>query len=299
MRQKRFTPRYFLNLIWTALLALILAAVFGTLTFTSRWTKSILYPSRTFSTGDYLLANQIPFGNVAFTTKDGLNLSAWYTKPENNAIILLAHGYRDIRHEDVYAMLVRHGYGVIAFDFRAHGGSEGEISTFGYYERMDVEAALDFALTQEGVDHVGAWGASMGAATLILSAAELPDIEAVIADSAYPSLEDVLRLNMPVRPFQPFVMVWSEYYTGADIDEVRPVDVIGRISPRPVFVIDGWEGAAEWMNSPYRLYEAAHEPKELWVEDGVPHLGMYANNPAEYEKRVIQFFDKWLLETIR
>jgi hypothetical protein len=48
------------------------------------------------------------------------------------------------------------------------------------------------------------------------------------------------------------------------------------------------------MNSPYRLFDAAGELKQLWVEEGVPHLGMYGNNPIEYEKRVISFFDEYL-----
>jgi hypothetical protein len=61
-----------------------------------------------------------------------------------------------------------------------------------------------------------------------------------------------------------------------------------------VFIIDGWEGSAIAMNSPYRLFDAAGEPKQLWVEEGVPHLTMYANDPTGYEKRVIGFFDEYL-----
>jgi pimeloyl-ACP methyl ester carboxylesterase len=90
------------------------------------------------------------------------------------------------------------GYGVLAWDFRAHGDSGGDMSTLGYYEQLDAEAALDYALAQEGVEHVGAWGGSMGAATVILTAAKRVEIEAVVADSAYPTLEDVLKVNFPL-----------------------------------------------------------------------------------------------------
>ncbi|NOH01281.1 MAG: alpha/beta hydrolase [Chloroflexi bacterium] len=79
------------------------------------------------------------------------------------------------------------------------------------------------------------------------------------------------------------------------MDDIRPVDVIGRISPRPVFIIDGWEGAAAAMNSPYRLYDAANEPKEIWVEEGVPHLGMFAHDPRGYEEKIVEFFNEYLL----
>ncbi|MBL8062149.1 MAG: alpha/beta hydrolase [Anaerolineales bacterium] len=285
-------PRYWFNLLGVTILTVFLASLFLALYFTNRWTWTILHPSRNSPTGDSLVAQKIPFKKVKLTTRDGLELSAWYTPPKAGVVILVAHGYNDNRPENMYAMLAQHGYGVLAWDFRAHGDSEGEISTFGYNERMDVEAALDFALAQEGVEHVGAWGGSMGGATIILAAAERPEIEAVVADSAYPSLEDVLRLNMPIRLFQPFVMFWGGYYSGVEINEVRPVDVIGRISPRPVFIIDGWEGGAIAMNSPYRLYDAAQEPKQLWVEQGVPHLGMLGYAPKRYEDKIIDFFNE-------
>lgn len=275
------------------MLALIILGAI--LVFTSRWTQSTLHPHSSVPTGDLLVMEEIPFEDVILTTKDGLELSAWYTPPQNGAVILIAHGYNDNRPESIYAMFVENGYGALAWDFRAHGGSDGEISTLGFYERMDVEAALDYVLTQEGVEHIGAWGGSMGAATLILSTAENPEIEALVADSAYPSLDDVLRLNMPVPFFQPFVIFWAEYYSGAEIEDVNPEVAIGRISPRPVFVIDGWEGGAIEMNAPYRLYEAANEPKEIWSEDGIPHLGTFMNNPKKYEDKVLGFFDEWLL----
>lgn len=288
--------RYWFNLFIVASLFVFLSILTGTLIFTSHWTKSILYPHTAVPTGDLLKAEEIPFADVTLTTQDGVELAAWYTPPQNGAVILIAHGYNDNRPESIYAMFVENGYGTLAWDFRAHGGSEGDTSTLGYYERMDVEAALDYALAQEGVEHVGAWGGSMGAATLILSTAENHEIEALVADSAYPSLEDVLRLNMPVRLFQPFVLFWGEYYSGAEIDDVNPELVIGQISPRPVFVIDGWEGGAIEMNAPYRLYEAANEPKEIWAEEGIPHLGTYTHNPQRYENRVIRFLDMYLLK---
>lgn len=290
------TIRYWLNLFIAAVLAVTTGILAVTLIFTSRWTRSVLHPPlRDPPTGNLLHSENIPFEDVTLTTKDGLRLAAWYTLPQNGVLILVAHGYNDNRPESIHAMFVGDGYGVLSWDFRAHGGSEGDISTLGYYEQLDVEAALDFALAQEGVEHVGAWGGSMGAATLILSAAEHPEIEALVADSAFPSLDAVLRLNMPVRPFQPFVNFWAGYYSGVGIADVNPEREIGRISPRPVFIIDGWDGGAVEMNSPYRLYDSANEPREVWVEDGVAHMMMYANNPRKYEIKVIRFFDEWLL----
>jgi len=296
MKNKRFSSRYWLNLFTITVLSLSLTVFIYTFYASSRWVQSFLHPARTIPAGSLLRENNIPYQEVELTTQDGVKLAAWYTPPQDGAVILVAHGYNANRLEELYVMFAKNGYGVLAWDFRAHGGSGGDVSTLGYYEQLDVEAALDYVLAQPNVSHIGAWGGSMGASTVILTAAKRTEIEAVVSDSAYPSLEDVMKLNLPVNIMQPFASFFGEWLSGAKMDQVRPVDEIAKISPRAVFVIDGWADAAILMNSPYRLYKAANERKQLWVEDGVPHLGTYGNDPQMYEKRVIDFFDEYLID---
>lgn len=295
--------RYWLNLTIVTVLSLLLTFFILFLYASNRWVTSFQHPARIIPTGDWLKENSIPYQEIELTASDGVKLAAWYTPPKpalsnvegNGAVILVAHGYSGHRPEDMYVMFAKNGYGVLAWDFRAHGQSGGDISTLGYFEQLDVEAALDYALAQPGVKHVGGWGGSMGAATMILTAAKRPEIEAAVSDSAFPSLEDIMKLNVPIKVMQPFALFFGDLSSGAKIDQVSPENEIGRISPRAVYIIDGWDGAAIAMNSPHRLYAAANEPKQIWVEDGVPHLGMYGNNPQEYEKRVIGFFYEWFL----
>jgi fermentation-respiration switch protein FrsA (DUF1100 family) len=297
VKNKRFGFRYWLNLIAVIILSLSLTFFIFVFYASNRWVQSYRHPVRIISTGAWLVENNIPYQEIELTTKDGIKLAAWYTPPHaegSGSVILVAHGYNGNRPEEIYAMFAKHGYGVLAWDFRAHGQSGGDTCSLGNYEQLDVEAALDFALAQPDVDHIGAWGGSMGAATVILTAAKRQEIEAVVSDSAYPSLEDVMKLNTPIKIMQPFVLFSGEWLSGAEMDQVRPVDEVAKISPRAVFIIDGWEGGAIAMNSPHRLFDAAGETKQLWVEEGVSHLAMYANNPIEYEKRVIGFFDEYL-----
>jgi fermentation-respiration switch protein FrsA (DUF1100 family) len=301
MKNSKTRLRYWLNLFTVTILSLSLALFLFVLYASNRWVQSYLHPVRIIPTGAWLNENNIPYQEIELTTKDGVKLAAWYTPPEaegSGAVILVAHGYNANRPEGIYVMFAQHGYGVLAWDFRAHGKSGGDVSTLGYYEQLDVEAALDYVLAQPAVEHIGAWGGSMGGATVILTAANRPEIEALVADSAFPTLEDVMKLNVPINFMQPFISFFWRWSSGAEKDQIRPVDQIGKISPRAVFIIDGWEGAAVVMNSPYRLYDAAGEPKELWVEDGVTHLGMYGNDPQRYEKQVIDFFDGYLINKI-
>jgi dipeptidyl aminopeptidase/acylaminoacyl peptidase len=124
--------------------------------------NNALHPPRLIPPGNTLRKYNIEYRPVDLVTEDGIRLSAWYTPPKKGALILLAHGYGDNRPEWVYVMLAKKGYGILTWDARAHGESDGDISTIGYLEVRDVKAALDYALAQPGVEHVGAWGGSMG-----------------------------------------------------------------------------------------------------------------------------------------
>jgi fermentation-respiration switch protein FrsA (DUF1100 family) len=288
--------RYWANLLCAALAAFLLFAITGVSWFSQRQAHAYLHPRRLEApTGAYLSQAGIQYQQIALLTSDGLRLSAWYTPSQNGALILVAHGYGARRPEEIYALFAGHGYGVLSWDFRAHGGSQGDLSTLGYYETLDVEAALEYALAQPGVNHIGGWGGSMGAATMIRATALHPEIEALVADSPFATLEDELNLRVPIPIFNSTIKFFAERETGLRLDQVRPIDDIRQIAPRPIFLIQGLGDNMVPVDSVQRLYAAAGEPKELWTEPDVPHLNMYAYFHTEYTKRVIRFFDAYLI----
>jgi fermentation-respiration switch protein FrsA (DUF1100 family) len=238
----------------------------------------------------------IPYESVTFSTADGLTLAAWYTPPKHGAVILVGHGFANSRLADIHALFARHDYGALSWDFRAHGDSQGRLCSVGYYEVQDVEAALDFALDQPGVEWIGVWGGSMGGIAAIGAASERPEIRAVVVDSV--PFTAHATLDVYVRPgiLRPFFRYAAEHEIGFSIDLIRPVDQIGDISPRPVFIIQGTADGQIDTDSAQRLYQAAGEPRFLWLEPGADHLEIYAAQPEEYERRVIGFFDAALQE---
>lgn len=256
---------------------------------------NLLRPPRNIPQGKTLRKFNIPYRNVELVAADGVRLAAWYTPPKKGAVILVAHGFGDQRPEWVYEMLARKGYGVLAWDARAHGESGGEISTVGYLEALDVKAALDYALAQPDVEHVGAWGGSMGGAALILAAAQYPEIEALFVDSAFASMEDEFDYLIPYPILNPLAKMLAELRTGIPLDALRPVDVIGKISPRPVYIVHSAADRVAPPDAGQALYDAAREPKFLWLEEGVPHQQIFLANPQRYKRRLIGFFDEWLL----
>lgn len=260
-----------------------------------RQTQAYIHPPRYPATGELLRANNIEYQLIQLTTEDGIKLHAFYTPSQNGAVILVAHGHAGTIPEDIYSMFVKHGYGVLAWEFRAHGESEGDFTSLGYYEVLDMEAALDYALAQPGVGHVGAWGGSMGGVTSIRAASQYPEIEAVVSDSAFDTLEGVFEVRMPYPVLRPFIRFFAEMETGVSLDDVRPVDEIGKISPRPVFLIQGLADDSIPYQSAENLYAAAGEPKYIWEGERAGHLGMYPRYTEDYEARVFEFFNKALL----
>jgi len=275
-----------------ALVALAIAIIL----FSTIEVYYVLRPPRRISSGTVLARWNIHYQSVDLVTDDGIHLSAWYTHPRKNAVILVAHSYGDHRPEWVYQILARKGYGVLAWDARAHGKSGGEITTIGYSEVLDVKAALKYVLAQPGVEHIGAWGGSMGGATMIRATAQFSEIEALFVDSSFASLNDEIDFLIPYPIIRPLAKVMMQIETGVSINDVNPLNDIAKISPRPVLLAQGDADDTAPPNSAEKLFNAAGKPRILWTEKGLPHLGFFFSNPRRYQRRLIDFFDLWLLK---
>jgi dipeptidyl aminopeptidase/acylaminoacyl peptidase len=165
-----------------------------------------------------------------------------------------------------------------------------------------VLAAVDYLLGRPDLDpqRIGILGGSLGAATALRAAARSPHLRAVVAESAFTSLEDEVASSfravsgLPAFPFAPFSVAFAQRQTGLRISEVRPIEDIPSIAPRPVFIIHGTDDELIPAEQGLSLYEAAGEPKELWMVEMMGHGSALQIWPDEYEKRVIGFFDKAL-----
>lgn len=246
----------------------------------------------------------LPSEDIQLTTSDGLTLTAWYIPPRNGVVVICAHGMGGNRTQflEEAAFLYGKKYGVLLLDLRNHGESEGDVTTLGLYETRDIAAAVEYIRQREGADAaVAAFGHSMGAATVLMAAAQLPEIDAVIAVSPFTSVEDNISegvrtlTGLDPRFFAPLVLFFGQRLAGVDISAVRPVDVIGSISPRPVLLIHGAKDETLPVRNSYELYEAARDPKELVVYEGVGHGGFVFQEPKQYPKKVLGFLEKYLL----
>jgi pimeloyl-ACP methyl ester carboxylesterase len=228
-------------------------------------------------------------------------LTGWYVPSQNGAAILLLQGHwlaRDGMLPDA-EILARHGYGVMLLDPHPCAGS-GVVHTMGQAEIADIAAAVKFIQRQPDItgDRMGVLGFSMGGVLAVESAARLPEIRAVVAEGNF----DDLTTNITPRGahdtlvgslVQGFIVFFFRYYTGTDPASVRPIDSVAKISPRPLLLIAGEREAA--ANRTQAQFEAAGQPKELWLVPQVGHGGYGNRWPEEYERRIVSFFNDYLL----
>ena len=253
------------------------------------------------SPGDFGL----PFEEVTVTTADGFRLSGWMVPSRNGAAIMAQHGYKGNRTGllEEAAMLHRHGYGILLTSIRAHDESQGEIISFGAREMQDLEAWYQYLLTRPDVDpaRIGILGNSLGGSLVIQYAAQNEAIRGVVAHSAFSSIDDTVATsleyftNLPAVPFAPFIVFWAEQEVGFDSSVISAKNSIGELSPRPVLILHGGRDILISRESGQLLFEAAGEPKELWYEPDLGHVAFDTERPAEFEERVVGFFDAFLL----
>jgi len=238
---------------------------------------------------------------------DGVELCGWkvVAPSANGDWVLLFHGVSDNRTGDLghAEFLLRHGYSVVMMDSRAHEKSGGDMATYGWKERYDTVAITDALYASERVRHLYAHGVSMGAAIALQSAAVEPRIAAVSAEDPFASLREVSYdyAGLDVSPFlgktlfRPasiFAMRAIAKTGGFDPDQGSPEKAVVQ-RPFPVLLICGTND----HRIPYRhaeaVYEAATGPKQLWIVQGAGHASALGHAPAEYENRVVSFFQKY------
>jgi fermentation-respiration switch protein FrsA (DUF1100 family) len=194
------------------------------------------------------------------------------------------------------------GFNVLTYNMRSRAGSGGEYVTLGVYEQKDLISALDYLCTRSDVDprRIGALGISMGGAVVILAAARDKRIKAVVDDCGFSDAPSVIAasfehfIHLPPFPFAPITIWIADERAGINVDSVRPMDVIGRISPRPVFIIHGLDDYTVPVANSKRNFAHAREPKQLWLVPGAEHAKSHLVAKVEYERRVTAFFDKAL-----
>jgi pimeloyl-ACP methyl ester carboxylesterase len=292
------------------LLVFVLVVVFGV----APWLLTRMMMTRRFAFPDRENAGltpatfEIPFEEVAFAAADGTALSGWWVPatgaPRGAAV--LVHGLNRSRIEMARKVpfLHAHGYSVLVLDLRHHGRSAGDLSSFGYFERQDVRAAVELA-HRRTAGPIVVWGVSMGAAAAALAAAEDPRIAGVVCDSAYRSLPDTVRHHLDLaRQMQPWlrplpaglltreVLFWIARRGGFDPAELDVRRAAAKLGRRPALFVCNYGDRRMPREIAFELQAAAGARARVLVLPGSRHAGGYRDGTAAYEKAVEKLLEE-------
>jgi hypothetical protein len=232
--------------------------------------------------------------NVAFETADGLTLKGWYIPSRNGAAVIAFPGRNGPQAQA--RMLARHGYGVLLFDRRGEGVSDGRPNAWGWGGDEDVRAAIRF-LEARGVERIGGIGLSVGGEMMLEAAGEGARLDAVVSEGAGARTMgeglDLEGIRAGERPFAALQLALRDATVAVFSDTAPPEhleSLVRRINAPTLLIAAPNTDNGEKLN---RLYAKAGSA-ELWEIPESKHVQGIKARPAEYERRVVGFFDQAL-----
>ena len=236
--------------------------------------------------------NMTPPPGCADATFDGadVRLRGWRcsTTGERRGTVVLLHGVADSRvsMRGLAQRFLSKRLDVVVYDSRAHGKSDGEFCTYGFFEKEDLRRVVD-ALPAGPVLLLGT---SLGAAVALQAAANHPRVDGVVAAEVFADLKTIARHRTPA--FIPGWMIASAFRTAEAraafvVDEVSPVRA-ARAIRAPVFLIHGAADSSTPPSHSERVLAALHGPKRLVLVDGARH------NESLRDAAVWRQIDEWM-----
>ena len=246
------------------------------------------------------------YENVEVRTSDGYTLRGWFIDEGSDTTIIAIHGYTASKYEEEYMkpviyMIARNGYNVAAFDFRAHGDSDGEITTLGLKEVEDYIRIIDWlkSVKPNKAKKIGVIGYSMGGAVTIMLSARDKRINAAIADSPYIDIRSsgqkwIMRLKGVMKSLlllvYPLIVRFTASRARINIDDLIMYKYASRIRI-PFMIIAGRNDDLVALGEIMKFYNELrrNNPRAtLWVNDS-GHVRTIKDHPREYEEKVISF----------
>lgn len=249
----------------------------------------------------------LPYENVEFPSReDSLTIRASFAPVnESSPAVILVHGLGGCRFAPAILsaadMLHRAGYSTLLIDMRNHG--ESQITTGrmagGIHEYRDVLGAWDWLVNAHGIPpgRIGLFGTSLGAASVMIAAAEEPQVAAVWEDSSYAGVDLAIQNELALRQFPGFLAsaasTASWLMDGLDLSANSPLKAAAQWNSRPLYITHGEADARMPVEHAYILVDAlraAGTDVTPWIIPDSGHVQAIFDHPDEYESRLIAFF---------
>ena len=253
---------------------------------------------------------------VRISSRDaGIEIAGWWlpaTPAEGDGpapAVIVVHGFTACRHDHAVlmpaGMLHRNGFSVLLIDLRDHGDSTREDGRFagGTDEYRDVLGAWDWLRAEQGLPaaSIGLLGISLGAATVLLATGQEPEVAAVWEDSSYADLGAAIDAEL-TREGYPTLLVpggvlMARIISGDDLVSYSPLDAVRALDGRPLFITHGTSDTrliADYGHELEAAVRAEDGVVDSWFVEGAGHTEAMLTHPADYEERLVGFFETTL-----
>lgn len=228
-----------------------------------------------------------------------INGDIGFNKNKTNKYMLMIHGHRCSREgERIYQKLFEDlGFNTVIIDLRSCGDNIKEHIHMGYVEAMDVVNVIDQLKQRYGQDiKVSLHGVSMGSATVLLATQYNPDVEYIISDCGYATLNDTVGYLLKQKGIffykllLPFINLFMRLCYGFSNSVCSPIKAIDKTGI-PILFIHGGDDKYVPTSQVYKLYDKCKSYKELKVFDGASHANSFLQNKAEYQETIKKFIE--------
>ncbi len=246
----------------------------------------------------------LPHEDVEIISRDGLTLRGKYYEYKKGAPVeIMFHGYRGHAERDLCGGAQRAfalGRNAMLVNQRAAGPSDGSTITFGIKERLDCVDWAKYAAKRFGEDTpLFLTGISMGAATVVMAAAEadLPkSVSFILADCGFTSAREIIgkiltEMNLSPRIVYPFIKLGARIFGGFRLDETSAIEAVKKARV-PIIFIHGEADDFVPFSMSERLYDACSTEKEFVAIEGAAHGVSYPTDKERYVEALRDFEQK-------
>ncbi len=224
----------------------------------------------------------------------------YFPIPAAQRTVIIVHGitgnvFGSVKYMEPFR---KRGFNVLLYDHRFHGRSGGPFSSYGFYEKEDLRAWVDWVYERCGTECiVGTHGESLGAATALQHAAIDPRPDFVVADCGFSTLEEELRVriredyHLPPFPILPVANLFIRLRAGFTLKQVSPLQAVAHIES-PVLFIHGKADNYVPTRMSIDLYNAKPGAKALYLVPGAPHARAQATDPEAYDRELGAFLER-------
>lgn len=307
---------YLIILIIIAILVIVFFLATGLYIFKSTVTRELHDIEKSYTRYvennlfDEALYNSASKEDITLKSFDGLNLTSTLIINENptNKFIVLVHGVSicyvgSLKYFDIF---YKNGFNVLIVNQRRHGKSEGKYSTYGFYEKYDVNMWIEYLKSRFGNDIIlGLHGESMGAGTVMETIPLNDSIKFVIEDCGYSNFHELIGFQIThayknrlvrkiLRPSLIFANFFMKTKAKFSMKKIVPIDIVSSTSLPMMFIHGKEDYFVPWYMA-VDLYKAKTKGyKELYLVEGAKHAEALEVNKILYEKKIMTFIEKAL-----